>query len=252
MLAPAVSPISMESHCEKFRAPWAVGCTCAQPGTRQVSRLTLRGCAAAGGPGVGLPHRHTSCSAAGTRQRPQPHCMLRLHLAIRHAQHTADTGGSPRMKTCSLGLARRASPLPGCRCRVLRGFKGVLQGFAGVCGAAAHLHEAAVAVARAPRGDALADDARAGVGADVDHLGAGVGLLVVVGQRDAVDTRPRCPMANSSTIRGALRGDEPLPVCRLRGQAATQLCRMASQGGCQGSEPTLCWWLSELRGRLPL
>ena len=42
--------------------------------------------------------------------------------------------------------------------------------------AAAHLDEAAVAVAGVAGGDALADDARARVLADVQHLGARVGL----------------------------------------------------------------------------
>ncbi len=41
---------------------------------------------------------------------------------------------------------------------------------------AAHLDEAPVAVAGVAGGDALADDARACVLADVQHLGAGVGL----------------------------------------------------------------------------
>jgi hypothetical protein len=37
------------------------------------------------------------------------------------------------------------------------------------------------------RGDALGDDGAAGVAADVDHLGAGVGLLAVVGQGHGVE-----------------------------------------------------------------
>lgn len=49
-----------------------------------------------------------------------------------------------------------------------------------------YLHEAAVAVAGAAGGDALGDDAAARVFAHMDHLGAGVCLLVVVGQGHAV------------------------------------------------------------------
>jgi len=48
-----------------------------------------------------------------------------------------------------------------------------------------HAHQAAVAVLAEARRDALRDDRAAGVFADVDHLGAGVGLLVVVG--DAIE-----------------------------------------------------------------
>src|SRR5207302_8831261 len=48
-------------------------------------------------------------------------------------------------------------------------------------------HQPAIGVVRPARADALGDDGRAGVGADVDHLGAGVGLLAVVGQRDRIE-----------------------------------------------------------------
>ena len=50
------------------------------------------------------------------------------------------------------------------------------KGHARTCDTAAHLDEAPVAVAGVAGGDALADDARACVLADVQHLGAGVGL----------------------------------------------------------------------------
>ena len=46
---------------------------------------------------------------------------------------------------------------------------------------------AAVDVAGPPRADALGDDARARVLANVDHLGARVGLLAPVGERDGVE-----------------------------------------------------------------
>jgi hypothetical protein len=35
--------------------------------------------------------------------------------------------------------------------------------------------------------DAFADDGAAGIGADMDHLGAGVGLLVIGGDRNRVE-----------------------------------------------------------------
>ena len=60
-----------------------------------------------------------------------------------------------------------------------------------VVGALQHPHQAAIGVVAAAGGDALGDDPRAGVLADVDHLGAGVGLLVVVGQRDRVELADR-------------------------------------------------------------
>ena len=53
------------------------------------------------------------------------------------------------------------------------------------------LHQAAVGVLAAAGADALADDLRLGALADVDHLGAGVGLLAVVGQRDRVELADR-------------------------------------------------------------
>src|SRR5690606_28653557 len=46
-----------------------------------------------------------------------------------------------------------------------------------------HLDQAAIGLLAAPRRDALRHDGAAGVAAAVDHLGAGVGLLPVVGQR---------------------------------------------------------------------
>src|SRR5690606_21467983 len=54
-------------------------------------------------------------------------------------------------------------------------------------GARRHLHQPAVGVLPAAGADALADDLALGALADVDHLGAGVGLLAVVGQRDRVE-----------------------------------------------------------------
>src|SRR5436190_5821681 len=48
----------------------------------------------------------------------------------------------------------------------------------------ADLHHAAVGVLAVPRRDPLRDNRALRVPADVDHLGAGVGLLPVVGRRD--------------------------------------------------------------------
>ena len=56
----------------------------------------------------------------------------------------------------------------------------------GVSGAGAHLDEAAVAVLAAAGRDALRDDGRIRVGSKVDHLGAGVRLLGVVGHGHGV------------------------------------------------------------------
>src|SRR5262249_6552396 len=49
----------------------------------------------------------------------------------------------------------------------------------------------AVGVLRAPRGDALGDDAARRIGAQVDHLGTAVDLLVAVGHRDRIELASR-------------------------------------------------------------
>ena len=58
-------------------------------------------------------------------------------------------------------------------------------------GVAVHPHQAAVGVLAAAGADALADDLALGALADVDHLGAGVGLLAVMGQRHGVELTDR-------------------------------------------------------------
>ena len=58
---------------------------------------------------------------------------------------------------------------------------------AGALGLRLHLHQAAVAVGAVAGADALADDGALGVAADVHHLGAGIGLLLVVGEGHAVE-----------------------------------------------------------------
>ena len=54
-------------------------------------------------------------------------------------------------------------------------------------GARQDLHQAAIGVLAVAGGDALGDDGAAGVRADVDHLGAGVGLLMVIDGRHRVE-----------------------------------------------------------------
>src|SRR3954469_12166475 len=56
-----------------------------------------------------------------------------------------------------------------------------------------------------PGADALGDDARAGVGPQVDHLGAGVGLLAVVGDGDGVELARRALAAQNAG--GVFPGD---------------------------------------------
>ena len=54
-------------------------------------------------------------------------------------------------------------------------------------GPRADLHQAPVGLVAAPGGDALGDDAGAGALADMDHLGAGIGLLAAVGHGHGVE-----------------------------------------------------------------
>src|SRR6185437_3822625 len=72
-------------------------------------------------------------------------------------------------------------------------------------GALLHLHQAAVAIVALAGADALGDDLRLGVLADVDHLGAGVGLLVMMGQRHRVELAHRTVAAQYHA--GVLPGD---------------------------------------------
>src|SRR5207302_7563736 len=58
-------------------------------------------------------------------------------------------------------------------------------------GALHDLDQAAVGVLTVAGGDALGHDGALGVLAQVDHLGAGVGLLLVVGQGDRVELAHR-------------------------------------------------------------
>src|SRR5204863_9180623 len=65
--------------------------------------------------------------------------------------------------------------------------------------------EAAIGVLAVPGGDALRDDRAAGVLPDVDHLGAGVGLLPVVGRRHRVELADRAVTLEDAA--GILPGD---------------------------------------------
>src|SRR5690606_3234178 len=58
-------------------------------------------------------------------------------------------------------------------------------------GVAVHAHQATVGVLAVAGADALADDLALGALADVDHLGAGVGLLAMVGPRHRVAVADR-------------------------------------------------------------
>src|SRR5207245_2174383 len=72
-------------------------------------------------------------------------------------------------------------------------------------GALEDFHHTAVAVLAVPGGDALRHDRAPGVLADVDHFGAGVGLLVVVGDGDGVELANRVLALQDAT--GILPGD---------------------------------------------
>src|SRR4051812_39166758 len=54
-----------------------------------------------------------------------------------------------------------------------------------------NLDAAAIGVLSVSGGDALADNGGSGVLPDVDHLGAGIGLLVIIGERDRVELADR-------------------------------------------------------------
>src|SRR5690242_17371448 len=58
---------------------------------------------------------------------------------------------------------------------------------AGFVGFRADLDETAIAVLSLPGGDTFGDDAAAGVAADVVHLGAGVGDLLIAGHRNRIE-----------------------------------------------------------------
>src|SRR5690606_18989076 len=72
-------------------------------------------------------------------------------------------------------------------------------------GVAVHLDQAAVGVLAASGADALADDLALGALAHVDHLGAGVGLLGVVGERHGIELADR--VVAQQDARRVLPGD---------------------------------------------
>ncbi len=69
---------------------------------------------------------------------------------------------------------------------------------AAVLGARVHGHEAAIGILRLSGGNPFGNNARAGVLAKVDHLGAGVGLLVVVGDGDGIELALRLVAAQDA------------------------------------------------------
>ena len=74
----------------------------------------------------------------------------------------------------------------------------------------AGLHQAAIGVLAVAGGDAFRDDRALGVLADMDHLGAGVGLLLIVGQghriklADRIIAHAKCNSDTSSDRRAGL------------------------------------------------
>src|SRR5580704_11401332 len=61
-----------------------------------------------------------------------------------------------------------------------------------------HADEAAIGVLRLPRTDAFRDDPRARVLAQMDHLGAGVGLLIVIRDGDRIELADRVIAAQNA------------------------------------------------------
>src|SRR5439155_26976165 len=86
-----------------------------------------------------------------------------------------------------------------------------------------HPHEPAIGVLAMPRRDALRDDRRAGVAADMRHLGAGVGLLAIVGDRDRIEFADRIVAFEDAArvLPGDRRAGFHLGPRDLRARAAT-------------------------------
>src|SRR3546814_13546147 len=80
----------------------------------------------------------------------------------------------------------------------------------------ADAHEATVGRVGPAGGDALGDDARARVLAEVDHLGAGVGLLIVVGDGDGVELAHRVVALQDARSEERRVGKECVSTCRSR------------------------------------
>jgi len=62
-----------------------------------------------------------------------------------------------------------------------------LREVAGVFGSFGDLDQSPVAVVALPGRDSLADDSAAGVASQMNHLGAGIGLLMVVGNGHRIE-----------------------------------------------------------------
>src|SRR5262249_15918831 len=84
-------------------------------------------------------------------------------------------------------------------------------------------YEAAIGVVGAPRGDALGDDPAGGVLAEMQHLGAGIDLLVAVRDPDRIEFSTRLFAAQSGArlLPGGGRAGLELGPGDLRALAAT-------------------------------
>src|SRR6185369_14251136 len=103
----------------------------------------------------------------------------------------------------------------------LRVVAGALRGLRG-------LHPPAISTAAMPGGDALGDDRAARVAADVDHLAAGVGLLMMVGYSHRIELADR-PFADQPAAR-VLPGDCGAGLDLGPGDARTAPARVAALG----------------------
>src|SRR5690606_17432557 len=95
-------------------------------------------------------------------------------------------------------------------------------------GAGVDAHLAAVAVLRVAGADALGDDAAFGALAQVDHLGAGVGLLEVIRHRDGIELAARIITAQHHA--GVLPGDGGAGLDLGPGDARALAGRQAALG----------------------
>src|SRR3546814_14043014 len=79
----------------------------------------------------------------------------------------------------------------------------------------ADTNEAAISLLAMTGGDALGDDRRLRVAAEMNHLGAGVGLLMMMGEGDRIEFADRVIAAQRSEERSV--GKECVSKCRSRG-----------------------------------
>src|SRR6185437_2463243 len=89
-------------------------------------------------------------------------------------------------------------------------------------------HQAAIGILAVAGGDALGDDGAARVGPDVDHLRAGIGLLVVVRGRDGVELADRALTAQDAA--GILPGDRRAGLHLCPGDVSIAAAALAALG----------------------